>query len=116
MNNKIKEALVAFANRKMKIDIPNFDFSVYIRPIPYANMFEICANEEGETEEEREDAIDMALSAFSMVDEDDNQIFKADEYADWIKKVDYKTALAIVKARNSLNNFTGLDSADKKKL
>ncbi len=116
MSNKIKEALIAFAKRKIKIEVPNFEFSVYIRPIPYANMFEICADAEGETEEEREDAIDVALSAFSMVDEDSNQIFDAEEYSDWIKTVDYKTALAIVKARNGLNNFTGLDAEDKKKL
>ena len=116
MSNKIKEALVAFANRKMKIDIPNFHLEVYIRPIPYVNMFEICSDTESTDEEDREDEIDMALSAFSMVDKDNKQIFEVSEYSEWIKTVDYKTALAIVKARNSLNNFTGLEAQDKKKL
>jgi len=116
MNKKVQEALTAFANRKMKVDIPQLPINVYIRPIQYEAFFSVCAESLGETDEEREEIIDIALSAYSMVDENGEQIFNADEYKDWISKVDYKTALAIVKARNTLSDFNGLDSEDKKKL
>ncbi len=116
MNQKVKEALLALSNRRIKVDIPNFQFDVYIRPIPYVNFFELLGDVQGETEKEKDEDGDIALCAFSMVDEDGEQLLSKEEYKDWIKTVDYKTAIEIVKARNCLNNFRDLNSEDKKKL
>jgi len=115
MNQKTKDALIAFANRKKKIDIPQLNVDVYMRPIPYDDFFRLLAEADGDTDEEREANGDYALCAFSMVDEDSNPIFDPKEYSEWIKKIDYMTALNIVKSRNELNDFSGLDSETKKK-
>ncbi len=116
MNKKVQDALIAFANRKIKVDVPQLPVDIYIRPIQYDKFFAVCAESKGSSDQEREDYIDIALSAYSMVDEDDQQIFDPEAYKEWISKIDYKTALEIVKARNSLNDFNGLDTEDKKKL
>ncbi len=116
MDNEVKNALMAFANRKKRVDIPQLKgVDVYIRPIPYEMLFKLMADAEGETKEERDINGDHALCAYSMVDSNDNPVFTPTEYAKWIGKVDFNTALLIVKTRNELNDFSGLDADSKKK-
>jgi len=115
MNKDIKNALMAIGNQRAKIDVPNLDIDAYIKPIQYVDFFELSSQATGETEEERSDNFDLALCANSLVDGDDKQIFTTEEYKEFIKKTHYTVALAIVKARNSVNNFAELDAEAKKK-
>jgi hypothetical protein len=115
MNKSIKQALMAIGDQRSKIEIPNFDQAVYIRPIKYVDFFELSTSAIGETEEERDQSFDVALCAHSLVDEDDKPIFTAEEYKEFIAKTHYTVALAIVRARNEVNNFSDLDADAKKK-
>lgn len=106
---------MAIGDQRVRLDIPNFDLDAYIRPIKYVDFFAMSTEATGETEAEREDSFDLALCAYSMVDKDDNPLFTTAEYKSFIEKTHYSVALAIVRARNSVNNFSGMDAETKKK-
>ena len=110
----LKAALTALTNRKIKVDFPAIN-GIYVRPLPMTVNFELIANSEGETEEERDEDTNFATLAYCLVDGDDKQIYNKDEFKDFYNKADAEILSPLINAINALNDFNGKSTESKKK-
>lgn len=110
----LKAALTALTNRKIKVEFPNID-GIYVRPLPMTVNFELIANSEGKTEEERDEDINFATLAYCLVNEKDEQIYTKEEFIEFYNKADAEILSPLIKAINALNDFNGKSTESKKK-
>lgn len=110
----LKAALSALTNRKVKVDFPNID-GIFVRPLPMKANFELLADVEGETDEERDEDLHMATLAYCMVKEDGEQLYTKEEFRDFYNNADASLLEPYIKAVSALNDFNGKSTETKKK-
>ena len=109
------DALMALSNRMKKVDIPNFEYDVYVRPISFQKMMEISIQKDGESTEERSARIEVESNAYSLCNKDGEQLLESSQYEEFSKNIPLDVGLAILKAKTELNDFNHLDADAKKK-
>lgn len=113
--SEISDALIAMCNGTKKVDFPKFPHDIYVRPLTVAKLIELQIKGEEESEEDYLKRFDIESNAYSLCDKNGEQIFSADEYAEFVDKCPVDIGIAILNAKSSLNDFESLDLDAKKK-
>ena len=111
----ISDALIALCNNTKKVEYPNFPYDLYVRPLTVQKLAEIQIEHGDKDEDERIAIIDTESNAYSLCDKDGNQIFTSEEYIKFTEGCPLDIGIAIMEAKNSLNDFEALDLDAKKK-
>ena len=109
------DALMALSSRRKKVEIPNFEHDVYVRPISMAKMMEISIEKDGESQDERNIRIEQESNAYCLCNEKGEQLFTGEQHDEFIRNVSLDVGMAILDAKRQLNDFNSLDADAKKK-
>lgn len=110
----LKNALSALTQRKVKVE--NYVDGIYVRPLPQRVNFELLAQEEGETDLERNRNYNIATLHYCLVDEQGELVYEdLEEFREWYLDSDYSVIEPLLIAVRKLNDFSSLEEEVKKK-
>jgi len=75
----------------------------------------LLADVEGDTDQERDEDLNMATLAYCMVDVDGNQVYDKHEFTEFYNSADASLIQPYVEAVQALNDFSGKSTEVKKK-